>query len=920
MSKPLFSILHSSARPDKWREVFEDWMSKAKHPENVEYVLCIDERWGFYPAAPKISGHGEFSRLRTCWNESRRCYVDGVNAAARASSGSILIVNADDQFAEEGWDEKLCKAYPVDGIGDYLPFVIEVSTGTPQEHERGIMVMPILSRKRYEDQGSVVFYPEYESMFADNDFCEWAKRDGMIIDARHLMFPHRHWLNGGREKDAADLAQGRREAWELGNALFARRNREGFGPFQSTKGESAGVPKQEDGPNTTIAIVRPGEMFWGRVFDNALEIQGYLLLNGWDVIPMREYTGNVYVTRENLRQAIQSLEVKPDLILWLDDDNILSTAHLEMLFSDLSAHPEVDGVMGWCWIHPPEKTHFQVSCGNFAPDGKHWKPFPNSFFRETEPRPAEVGGFPCVLMRKSALDKAGDQPFIRGVVDPSLAHGIGGEDLAFFRAAMQGGAKFLADPRVRVPHLRNGVEVEPTFIEEGLPEVNIAVMMRVKNEARWIGRVIDSVKDLGPVFVMDDGSTDATREIAASYGAFVFGSPFTGQSLDERRDKNWLLNESCEYFRHAIGGAGASIDYMLCIDGDEELQKGGVEIIRRACQKGIAEVYANRFLFLWDRPDQARFDGRYGNLSRYSLFKVRPGQTFVSHYKDAGDAVNQGLHTGNAPIDTERPVVGSALNVFFLHYGYMLAEDRARKFAWYNQIDPNNELEDCYRHMIQGDPGGPGANERLKHGGPMDLRKLPASIAPDWGKLEWADILPTRQPDRRECSILEGSRKWLPLRLSLNLGCSDRLEPGFVNVDIQQPCDLEVDLTKRWPWEDSAVDYIRAHDIIEHLPDKVFTMNEAYRVLKPGARFEIVVPTTDGRGAYQDPTHVSFWNRNSFFYFEHQNPHLTRFRKGNGVNCAFQVVDEYERDVGDGVVKLFITLQAVKPSMAMAAD
>ena len=29
----------------------------------------------------------------------------------------------------------------------------------------------------------------------------------------------------------------------------------------------------------------------------------------------------------------------------------------------------------------------------------------------------------------------------------------------------------------------------------------------------------------------------------------------------------------------------------------------------------------------------------------------------------------------------------------------------------------------------------------------------------------------------------------------------------------------------------------------------------------------IEVPSTDGRGAFQDPTHVSFWNSNSFWYY-----------------------------------------------------
>jgi hypothetical protein len=33
---------------------------------------------------------------------------------------------------------------------------------------------------------------------------------------------------------------------------------------------------------------------------------------------------------------------------------------------------------------------------------------------------------------------------------------------------------------------------------------------------------------------------------------------------------------------------------------------------------------------------------------------------------------------------------------------------------------------------------------------------------------------------------------------------------------------------------------------------------------------EILVPSTDGRGAFQDPTHVSFWNANTFAYFSRQ--------------------------------------------------
>ena len=49
--------------------------------------------------------------------------------------------------------------------------------------------------------------------------------------------------------------------------------------------------------------------------------------------------------------------------------------------------------------------------------------------------------------------------------------------------------------------------------------------------------------------------------------------------------------------------------------------------------------------------------------------------------------------------------------------------------------------------------------------------------------------------------------------------------------------------------------------------DPVKSMREIYRVLADGAWAFIQVPSTDGRGAWQDPTHISFWNENSFWYY-----------------------------------------------------
>jgi len=148
--------------------------------------------------------------------------------------------------------------------------------------------------------------------------------------------------------------------------------------------------------------------------------------------------------------------------------------------------------------------------------------------------------------------------------------------------------------------------------------------------------------------------------------------------------------------------------------------------------------------------------------------------------------------------------------------------------------------------------------------------------------------------------------------MKLNLGCCDALLDGYVNVDIIEAPGVEVaDLRNPWPWRDSSVDFIRAHDIIEHLPDKIFTMNEIWRVLKPECAAEIVVPTTEGPGAFQDPTHVSFWNRRSFMYYELGNPYRERFARSYGIVARFRIARERVDMTEDGP-KLTIVLAAVK--------
>lgn len=105
--------------------------------------------------------------------------------------------------------------------------------------------------------------------------------------------------------------------------------------------------------------------------------------------------------------------------------------------------------------------------------------------------------------------------------------------------------------------------------------------------------------------------------------------------------------------------------------------------------------------------------------------------------------------------------------------------------------------------------------------------------------------------------------------------------PGYFALDENVTGDGQCDLDKAWPLESNSVGLLRAHDAVEHLKDPVHVMNEAWRVLAPGGWLMIHVPSTNGLGAFCDPTHKSFWNKLSFRYYT--DPNYARYvRKFHG--------------------------------------
>lgn len=106
--------------------------------------------------------------------------------------------------------------------------------------------------------------------------------------------------------------------------------------------------------------------------------------------------------------------------------------------------------------------------------------------------------------------------------------------------------------------------------------------------------------------------------------------------------------------------------------------------------------------------------------------------------------------------------------------------------------------------------------------------------------------------------------------MKLNLGCGRHQKQGYVNLDLVEMPGVDVvhDLGKfPYPFKDDTFVLVEAFHVLEHLPETVKVMKEIHRISKPGAIIKIEVPHYHSHGAFQDPTHKSFFTLSTFDYF-----------------------------------------------------
>ena len=169
-----------------------------------------------------------------------------------------------------------------------------------------------------------------------------------------------------------------------------------------------------------------------------------------------------------------------------------------------------------------------------------------------------------------------------------------------------------------MPKLEDPKQLEVIRTSATLP---VSVIVAARNEARNLPRCLESLRQAGEVYVIDSQSTDATVEIARSFGAQVIQFHYQGGWPKKRQ---W-----------AMDSLPFTYDWILLIDADEALTPELDAEIKQAIQNPTVDGYYIRLqMFFLGR------ELRHSGASFYKLLLFRRGKaSFECRLKEQDDSM-----------------------------------------------------------------------------------------------------------------------------------------------------------------------------------------------------------------------------------------------------------------------------------------
>ena len=203
---PIISLLHATrGRPKIAADARRLWLNRATHPDRVEHLFAFD--FNDEHSIP-------LAVYRHVIQTGDGASVGAWNLATAASCGDILIQINDDFEPPMGWDVMIEQAF----AGKHAdPAALKVSDGHRTDD---LLCIAVINRARYQQQGFFL-HPRFKSVFSDDYFSWAAYKDGIVIDANHIVIEHHHpFFNEGKGWDEVYAIHNSPERYAEGAAIF----------------------------------------------------------------------------------------------------------------------------------------------------------------------------------------------------------------------------------------------------------------------------------------------------------------------------------------------------------------------------------------------------------------------------------------------------------------------------------------------------------------------------------------------------------------------------------------------------------------------------------------------------------------------------------------------------------------------------
>jgi hypothetical protein len=157
---------------------------------------------------------------------------------------------------------------------------------------------------------------------------------------------------------------------------------------------------------------------------------------------------NIYLVRQLLAKEAQAL--RPDYVLWIDSDNLVTVEGFQHLFSSAEADPDVSIIGAWYYF--PASDGIRIAAGRNPATAANMVTQDKIVAADNLMAVGYIGFGMCLMKGQVFQDTA---PYhFRPILDDASPEGFMTDDAGFCCLAAERGHKTFLHPAVRVEHLK----------------------------------------------------------------------------------------------------------------------------------------------------------------------------------------------------------------------------------------------------------------------------------------------------------------------------------------------------------------------------------------------------------------------------------------------------------------------------------